>query len=191
MGMAIAYISLSVVDIFAIYNEIRSVVFTSLNLERAAMVIEAFVAGGGVSIPTPMDVSRHERIFLPPESIDIEVFRTVSQTGCSMEDLHKLREVFAGEHFMVTCSEGVGPSIVLHSKATEQEVLRAMLVWGYAKVGWKEGQGSMREGATLELLKQAMAKSRSVEESFRDFLCAKGWNLKHLVFGKIKRRTDW
>jgi hypothetical protein len=197
VGMALAYIFLSVVDVFAIYNEIRSVVFTTLNLERAAFVVRGFVEGGKAALPLPFAVSRLERIFLAPKSLDPAIFRTVSQTGCSLEQLHRLREAFGAEKFMVTWGRGVGPSIVLHADAREPDVLRALLVWSYfvdaakARPPAHEHGEQGEEGWALELLSAALAKAREGEQGLMEGLVERGWDVKHFVFGKIKNRTDW
>lgn len=207
--MAVAYIALSSVDVFAIYNEIRSVVFSSLNLERGAMVANAYVAGQG--IPAPNEVSKKERIFFNPEAIDTAIFRTVSQTGCSLEDMHRLRrEAFVNEKFLITWSPLKGASIVLHDKANHNDILRALLAWAYFMNSWQEeeklrkgprrkiktGAISPEEEAAererlFSLLKQAHEKARREEDSFIQALGAKGWDMRHTVFGKIKKRTDW
>lgn len=197
LAMGVAYLTLSVVDVVAIYNEIRSVVFTSLNLERGALIIRQFVEGGAAAIPAPQQVSRIERIFLNPRSIDAgRVFRTVSQTGCSMDEVQRVREVFDREPYMVTLSASMGPSIVLHAKAKDDDILRALLVWGYLREKWEQQQPPPAEGSGssswhLRLVREAYEKARSVDDGFREALAARGWDVKHMVFGKIKARTEW
>lgn len=226
VGMAVAYILLSCVDVFAIYNEIRSVVFSSLNLERGAMVVKAFVRKGREGVLNPNEASREERIFWNPASIDTSIFRTVSQTGCSLEELHKVREAFSlvekkeggreggveGEkHFLVTWSPTVGASIVLHTGANQRDILRALLTWAYFEEAWKEGgveegqkqkqrqawsmeeekEEDQRQERALVMLKSAHAKAKETEECFLEALTNKGWDMRHTVFGKIKKRTEW
>lgn len=198
---------------FAIYNEIRSVVFSSLNLERGAIVARAFVHGGASgpeAVPTPHEVSRQERIFLDPEAIDTSIFRTVSQTGCSLEELHRLREgAFADEMFLLSWSPGVeGTSIVLHDKAGAHDILRALLTWAVFVEAWpgteaaeaarrawrqqEEGEvAAVRERLVYGLLRDAHKRARALERPFTEALQARGWDLRHFVFGRIKRRTDW
>lgn len=140
-GMGVAYIALSTVDVFAIYNEIRSVVFSTLNLERGAIVARAYVQAGAnatTAVPTPHAVSRQERIFLNPEAIDPAIFRTVSQTGCSLDELHQLRAgAFGDEKFLLSWSPGPeGTSIVLHDKAGAHDILRALLTWAIFVEAW-------------------------------------------------------
>lgn len=147
VGMAVAYIALSCVDVFAIYNEIRSVVFSSLNLERGAMVVQGFARQGPEGVPTPNQASQKERIFWNPASIDLGIFKTVSQTGCSLEELHEIREVFSGpvgqeKHFLCTWSSSRGASIVLHTAATHHDILRALLTWAYFQKTWAEGSAA-------------------------------------------------
>jgi hypothetical protein len=201
LGMALAYILFSVVDVFAIYNEIRAVVFTSLNLERSSLVVRGFVATGATGIPTPNEVSRIERIFLAPAGISYDLFRTPSRTGCSLGQLQRLQRVFDKELFMVTYSAEVGVSILLHNKARDPDILKSLLVWGYFKKeceALREGAGAGAGGAPMpsdeqgaEMLGRAYSKAQSVEETFRDFLAGKGWDVKHMVFGRIKHRTEW
>lgn len=227
VGMGVAYILLSCVDVFAIYNEIRSVVFSSLNLERGAMVVKAFVRKGREGVLNPNEASREERIFWNPASIDTSIFRTVSQTGCSLEELHKVREAFSSEggkeggkeaekHFLVTWSPTVGASIVLHTNANQHDILRALLTWAYFEDAWKEGgqkgeggqkekkqkqrqawsveeekEEGQRQERALVMLKAAHQRAKETEEGFLQALAKKGWDMRHTVFGKIKKRTEW
>ncbi len=79
MSIGFIYVLLTVLDIFAIYREIRSVVFTMLNYERASIVIDDFVLADGM-LPSlkssPSKVAMREHVFLPSRSIP-NVFRTV------------------------------------------------------------------------------------------------------------------
>lgn len=213
LAMGVAYLTLSCVDIVAIYNEIRSVVFTSLNLERGALIIRSFVRQGPSGVPTPQKVSRQERIFLNPRSIHANaLFRTVSQTGCSMDQVQQFRTLFADEAFMVTCSPAAGPCIVLHARAKDDDILRALLVWGHLRSRWEgEGHDEDEDGkphadpttpllaghkpsdaaSILAMVQEAYEHAKGGEEGFRAALVARGWDLKHMVFGKIKSRTEW
>lgn len=153
-------------------------------------------------------------------SIDPSIFRTVSQTGCPLDELHSLRAAaFADERFLLAWSPGKeGTSIVLHDKAGAHDILRALLTWAVfveawpgteeaerARRVWKrcvsKGRGGGEEEEEAEmgrvrervfgLLRDAHKRARALEKPFHAALEAQGWDLRHFVFGKIKRRTDW
>jgi len=196
LGMAMAYIGFSVIDVFAIYNEIRSVVFTSLNLERTEMVSTIFVREGADCLPTPNEVAKKERIFLNPKAINYRVFRTASMTGCDMMTLSLVREVFKGEDFLVTYGRGVGLSIILHSRGSEGDILKAVLVWVLVREEMRRrgggGEEKMMETATLiEVLTRAQKQATASIGVMKDRLQSRGWDVKHMVFGRIKHRTEW
>lgn len=192
VGMAIAYIFLSVIDVFAIYNEIRSVVFKSLNLERTQIVINKFVSGEP-ALPTPYDVSRSERIFLNPEHINYSIFKTISQTGCSIEEIKESQEIFVNEKYLVTNSAEGGPVIVLHVNAKEHDILKSILVLNYLKEDMnKISQSAHPDGHIVgRQLGSAQARADANFENFEKELHANGWDTKHLLFGKIRCRTEW
>ncbi len=78
-SMGCTYLFLSLLDICVIYREIRSVVFTLLNYERASIVIDDFVVAGGILLSnksSPPKVSMREHVFLPSRNIP-SIFRTV------------------------------------------------------------------------------------------------------------------
>ncbi len=106
LSIGCMYLSLTVLDIFAIYHEICSVVFTMLNYERASIVIDDFVAANGMlpsSKSSPSKVAMREYVFLPSRSIP-NVFRTVGSLlshhpigFCFCEFLFKFLFKFLGQ----------------------------------------------------------------------------------------------
>ncbi len=92
LSIGCMYLLLTVSDIFAIYHEIRSVIFTILNYERASIVIDDFVAADGMlpsSKSSPPKVAMREHVFLPSRSIP-NIFRTVG----SLLSYHPIRCCF-------------------------------------------------------------------------------------------------
>lgn len=121
----------------------------------------------------------------------------------SLEELHRLREgVFGDEKFLLSWSPGPeGTSIVLHDKAGPNDILRALLTWAIFVEAWggtaaaeaarREGMGEETRQKVFGLLRDAHRRARGLERGFTEALQAKGWDVRHFVFGRIKRRTDW
>ena len=83
-----------------------------------------------------------------------------------------------------------------------EDAERARKVWKRLSKGNKGGKGSEEDEEEEEemgrvrekvfgLLRDAHKRARALEKPFHAALEAQGWDLRHFVFGKIKRRTDW
>lgn len=117
-----SYLVLSSVDIFAIYQEIRSVVFKSLNFERTGIVLRQYIASNGSVVVAPgevgeawpraaqvrprplprvaracFQVAKQERIFRSPKQLDSHCFRLLSE----VLQLTQLSPEQLGEHLAV------------------------------------------------------------------------------------------
>lgn len=106
------WILLQILEIFCMYHEIRSVEFRMLNFERMWSVTDNFVSAvyengintktGNVTadalmsgIPTPGDVARSEKIFLPPEHLARRAiaFGSLGRAKLSPEELGELTKI--------------------------------------------------------------------------------------------------
>ena len=58
-------VALQVLEIFCMYHEIKSVVYKTFNFERMHAVL-GDCEGETLFVPSPEDVARDEKVFLPP-----------------------------------------------------------------------------------------------------------------------------
>lgn len=146
------FLGLSACDLFCTFNEIRSIVFTSLNFERAGIVLERWFRG---EVSSPFDTTFGERLLAPcPLSEDIFVTWSQLPREVDSEEVQRSIEAFAGERFLVLLSarprpsplerrqrncfivEGgrekapvlVRPRVLLREEATHVDVFRALVV---------------------------------------------------------------
>jgi hypothetical protein len=147
LSIGCAYVLLSSIDIFAIYHEIRSVVFTMLNYERSYLLACDHVSTTTSTTTTssstadnnssssisssdersrPPGISRRENIFLSSK-LAPEVFRTVSATGIGGAQLDQLAKVFAHERYLLCYTPQRGLSVVLRRRASGPDILKSLL----------------------------------------------------------------
>ncbi|GJD08392.1 Protein root UVB sensitive 6 [Galdieria sulphuraria] len=126
-----AYSFLSVLDIYAIYKELRAVQFRTLNYERSSMIVDYFVRRGYV--PRPDEVSQRENIFLGPRYDVRSMFASLSDAVSCPQELNSLIKIFKGEQFMVTRGWNGQYRIVLREHARNGDILRALLTLGFLK----------------------------------------------------------
>jgi hypothetical protein len=144
LSIGCAYVLLSSIDIFAIYHEIRSVVFTMLNYERSYLLACDHVGTASSTTTSsttdsnsssissseersrPPGISRRENIFLSSK-LAPEVFRTVSATGIGGAQLDQLARVFAHERYLLCYTAHRGLSVVLRRRASGHDILKSLL----------------------------------------------------------------
>ena len=188
------YFLLTALDIFGIYMELRQVVFRTVNAERSHVVIQHFLKKG--SCLPPSDVSPKERIFLKPRHESAIRLSSIAKAARNPDELNVLLKVFKREHFMVTTprSPAGGPCrVVLRKDATNEDVLRAMLMAGYVQDTIKRRNGKSPVNAEEEenILRSAMRNANRNFPSFMKGLKEAGWNTDNLLFSTLKRRGFW
>jgi len=166
-NVLITYFILQVFEIFCLFRQIRGVEFTVMNFERMTKVIESFCDGvdyigfGSINgnspkmnstsiIPTPGEMARNERIFLPPHHLRRRTlaFGSLGRTKLNPEELSKLMEIFFNERYMLVVGENTknphkrkgffqetsqeektqqGCHIILHEEASNLDVMKSTL----------------------------------------------------------------
>lgn len=189
-----AYSLLTLLDVFGIYMELRQVVFRSLNAERSSIIINR-VLKDGVFL-SPSQVSPRESIFLKPKHQNWVRLSSIAKAGQSPEELDMLLRVFRRERFMVSTPGGkaIGPCrLVLRNDATNEDVLRAMLLVGHVQRELRNR--SSQEALTMEETERLLRNARGLtKRSFPWFLGGlkeHGWNVDNLLFSTMKRRGYW
>jgi hypothetical protein len=162
------YFVLQVLEIFCLFRQIRGVEYQVMNFERMARVIESFIDSVDgqdyvdsindsaskknftINIPTPGEMARKERIFLPPHHLRRRTlaFGSLGRAKLNPEELSKLMEMFANERYMLVVGENTkdphnrkgffqkssdeeiiqqGCHIVLHEEASNLDVMKSIL----------------------------------------------------------------
>lgn len=164
------YFVLQILEIFCLFRQIRGIEYTVMNFERMAKVIESFcevVEEGNyigersvneslkkknitAMVPTPGELARKERIFMPPNHLNRRTlaFGSLGRAKLNPEELSKLIELFANEKYMLIVGENIknphyrkgffkkssreeriqqGCHIVLHEEASNLDVMKSTL----------------------------------------------------------------
>mmetsp|Transcript_6317 Transcript_6317/g.15655 ORF Transcript_6317/g.15655 Transcript_6317/m.15655 type:complete len:593 (-) Transcript_6317:67-1845(-) len=165
------YFIFQLMEIFCLFQQIQGVEYKVMNFERMTKVIESFCDGvdnrdyigttpinGGskepsstVIIPTPGEVARSERIFLPPHHLRRRMlaFGSLGRAKLNPEELSKLMGLFGAERYMLVVGKNLkrsnsrtgffrkktseeekiqqGCHIVLHEEASNLDVMKSTL----------------------------------------------------------------
>jgi len=108
------WISLQILEIMFMYQEIRSVVFRKLNFERLSMLVDMFVTTYEEELqiakdkdynilPSPDDMAKTEHLFLPPKHLSrrANAFGSVGRAKLSPDELTQLQIIFAKEKYLL------------------------------------------------------------------------------------------
>jgi len=183
-----AYCLLSLLDIGAIYQEIRVIVFRTLNPQRTGLVVDEFATEG--RIPSPYEISQRERIMTQPLiGADGVTFGGLLDVADTRDELARYFEIFEKENFIIGCKQKKGKKchgkqckIVLNEGIRSKDVLRSMLALSYLR--------HVKE-VTFDTIADAHARSKEEFTAFCERAQAAGWNLDQLLYGTLRKRCKW
>ncbi|CAM9864140.1 unnamed protein product, partial [Heterosigma akashiwo] len=188
--LALAYLGCSAVELFAIYREIRAVVFRTLNHERTLLAAERFLQGGcaPAAAPTPEALAAAEPIFLPSRFRAKRNFATVTETGLADAALQRCHNASRAPPPWRPCArpEGLRPTVLLHADAGNEDVLKALFALSAAQRARAAGAPSFEAACEA-----AAAAAREHFPAFAAGLWARGWNEKFFLYKDLKKRTSW
>lgn len=108
------WISLQILEILFMYQEIRSVVFRKLNFERLWTMADRYVSHYNENpnvdkteiqsiLPTPEEMASNEHLFLPPKYLArrANAFGSLGRAKLSPSEMDQLRTIFAKEKFLL------------------------------------------------------------------------------------------
>eukprot|EP00559_Dactyliosolen_fragilissimus_P000931 CAMPEP_0184856384 /NCGR_PEP_ID=MMETSP0580-20130426/1572_1 /TAXON_ID=1118495 /ORGANISM="Dactyliosolen fragilissimus" /LENGTH=670 /DNA_ID=CAMNT_0027351385 /DNA_START=274 /DNA_END=2286 /DNA_ORIENTATION=+ len=147
------WITLQIIEIFCMYKEIRSVVFSMLNFERMWSVVDRFVSAipssspslpysydestsstststTQIDIPTPEEIAQSERIFLPPTHLSRRAiaFGSPGRALLDPDELQTLMTIFRKDKFMLVVGENIKHS--KHAKSNDgQQLSSSSMSW--------------------------------------------------------------
>jgi len=194
VGMGLAYVILSSLDIFAIYQEIKSVCFKFLNVERTGIVASHYAKENmyrfvDVELPTPAETAKMETLFLSaPYLKSPRVFSTFSRAELGADHMKLLFSIYQEKPYMLVFEdETCRPKIILHKDATEGETLRSLLAFHAARLRLeREGYANQEQ-----VLRDVEAWCDVHLAPFTERLRRQGWHSEKFMFSAIRRRASW
>uniref|UniRef100_A0A7S2ZP82 Uncharacterized protein n=1 Tax=Rhodosorus marinus TaxID=101924 RepID=A0A7S2ZP82_9RHOD len=183
-----AFTVLSLLDIAAIHQELRVVVFRNLNPQRTGLIVDEYTSKG--TMPTPHTISRRERIMLRPLiGEDGVTFTGLLEIVTTKDEWRRYMEIFRKEKFLIGCKSKKGKpcpgkqcKIVIHEDARSRDILRSMLTLGYLR---------QEKAVTFETISEAKGKADQEIRPFLDAAKSAGWNTEQLLYSTLKRRCSW
>jgi hypothetical protein len=193
-----AYAGFAVVHLAANWRSMECVQFSFFNKQRLAIALQHVF--DGKPVPSPKDVSKEERIILPPwvgyQGRVARVGAPVAKAVSSAEQFQAARKVFKGERFVMTRARGGKVSVLLHVDASSNDSVRAFYTLQQflrhervrsdprrvASLGDEEYEGIMRDSLS------------SMRSSIRMFLAQcrnAGWNTSQMLVNDSPVRALW
>lgn len=178
-----AYGLLAAVHIAANWKSVQCVQFSFFNKQRASVLIDSHLENK--EMPTPLLVSKTERIILPPwkgYEPHIRIGAPVAEAVSTSRELRNAIRQCRGERFLIL-SKPHGPvDILLHEKATSKDALRAYYTVKRFIQNTNGSKGSLADSLTF------------MKRNIRDFerSCERaGWDLRHMLLTNNASRTSW
>lgn len=199
-ALLIAYGCFAVVHLAANWRSMECVCFSFFNKQRLGIALQREFAGEGV--PTPLEVSRSERIYLPPSpwggyqaklvSMGVRV-RTAVYSG---DQFREAQAMFKGEKFVITRSKRGKLQVLLRRDAKVEDNARAFytvqkFLYDANVQSEAGGVARMSEVEYSDAMKKSV---KSMKTGFRAFLSkcrASGWNTSQMLLDDSTIRADW
>ena len=147
--MVVAFVFMSMLDIFCIHKEIRSVIFNSLNFERTGLVLQSIFdristapatakadssSDKAATIITPSEVAEREELLMP-YSVSERIFTTWSGVSSRVSPRHlqaSFELFYPNQRFCIVLYRSRGgqlvPQVLLRKEATGADIFRALVV---------------------------------------------------------------
>jgi hypothetical protein len=186
-----AFASVSVAHLFSVYKEIKGIRLSTLNRQRAHMLIKTYLADGRV--PDLANGNRNERIANRPwldslHAPNIDLGARLHECAPDAEALAYLLRMYKNERYLFTY-EGTRLKIVLRNDATSHDALKAFLQADYF---WEEYKKvGVREDRNRALLEDSYRFANRKFDSFVRDANSKGWRTTSVLLRPIGRRAAW
>jgi hypothetical protein len=195
-----AYGAFTVAHLAANAYSMRCVQFLFMNRQRLALCFEAMFEGRPT--PTPADVSKLERIILPPwigfEGNAVEIGSRVTTAVSSVSQLQDAVTAFKGERFVVTRSTGGKLHVMLRRNASSEDSARAYYVVQKLRLSTgctsKNGTANIASMPPADYDKAVKAAVTDMRHNFGRFMksCrASGWTTDRFLLEDSTVRVDW
>jgi Vitamin B6 photo-protection and homoeostasis len=262
------YVILQVLEIFLLFQEVRSVQFNVMNFERMAQVVETFcdatdadnveddggfitnatigtivVNGAGTKavkrdiedtttskqlpqslrshgrqlVPSPKDIAKKERIFLPPKHLRRRAlaFGSMGRAKLNPTELSRLLQIFSRDRYVLIVGENIknphskvgilsktsteeriqqNCHIVLHEEATNLDILKSTLaLFLLRRKLVASGRGpEIRSSDCWDLLEEVCRDTDRLFPLLLKQLSLQGWaSPNRFMFGRVHQRAFW
>lgn len=209
------YLVLQAFELWCLYHEIMAVEFRVLNFERLVQLVTAYI--DDQPLPTPQEMARTEKIFLPPKHLTRRAiaFGSMGRAKLSPEELVKLLQLFRKERFLLVVGPNVKNSkrrrllfsnqdypppeeqchIVLHTDATNVDIVKSTLALcllrkALASQGYQDVD--LRSSDCMELVQRCYQEADAMFPSLLKSMQVAGWAPPaRFMFGRVTRRAEW
>ncbi|VEU41597.1 unnamed protein product [Pseudo-nitzschia multistriata] len=238
------YFMLQILEIFCLYRQIRGVEYKVMNFERMTKVVGSFLdvvddtdcttaksntnstvtekkKNPDILIPSPSEIARNERIFLPPKHLRRRTlaFGSLGRTKLNPEELSKLLELFANERYILVVGENTkNPQkrhkilqkdreeekvqqschIVLHEKASNLDIVKSTLAILtlrrklLAQHRVNRNTESLRSSDCWAILEEVRSSTDRLFPLLLKQLSLQGWaSPSRSMFGRVSWRASW
>ena len=214
------YIALQLLEVYCIYHMIASVEFKVLNFERLVQVVQSFVesqsVGGLVGIPSPQEMARTEKIFLPPKHLARRniAFGSLGRARLAPDELELLIDIFQNERFILVVGADVknksrqswlapqSPEIilqenchiVLHADANNVDIVKATLALSLLRqrLLQKDPNHKWRSRECVEDIQNACDEAEQRFPLLLRVMSTEGWAPPaRFMFGRVTMRAEW
>ena len=209
--MCIAFIVMSIMDIYCIHKEIRSVIFNSLNFERTGLILRSVFSGSGYVV-TPMEVAEKEELLLP-YTVSEHIFATWSSLSkeVSGQLLQSCFDIFGpDEKFCIVLhydrKDRLVPQVLLRRDATSMDIFRSLVVthrvlytyetnhdshFAAEAVGGASALNELRQSQLLSLVTEAKAYETNNSQELLKSMNRAGWDVSTFMYGAVGQRVEW
>lgn len=179
-----AYTLLAGVHIAANLKSVQCVQFSFFNKQRASILIESHLKG--LHIPSPYDVSHHEKIVLPPWrgfEPSVKVGVGVKEAKLTPARFAQAVDLFKGERFLIFTHPGSNEvDIMLRDNASTNDSLRAYYTVKKYMMSTHPSQEELY-GALKYMKKNMPSFERLAEKA--------GWDTRHMLLVDGQARVSW
>jgi len=209
------YLILQAIELFCLYHEIRAVEFRVLNFERLVQLVVAFT--DDEPLPTPQEMAKTEKIFLPPKHLKRRAiaFGSMGRAKMNPNELSELLGIFQKERFLLVVGPNVKNSnrrrlflssqmypppeeqchIVLHTDATNIDIVKSTLALSLLRKALASPDYQdmdLRSSDCMELVENCYLEADRMFPSFLKSMQVAGWAPPaRFMFGRVTMRAEW
>lgn len=178
------YSVLAGIHIAANWKSVQCVQFSFFNKQRASILIESHL--DGKKMPNPYEVSKAEKIVMPPwRGFEpwVRMGVSVKDAGMNSESLNTAMRICKGERFLIVSQkQGSKVRVLLRDNATAEDALRAYFT---VKKYVRSAERSTKE------LEEALKFMRKNIKSFERASVKAGWDLRHMNITDGQYKVWW
>jgi Vitamin B6 photo-protection and homoeostasis len=206
------YIALQCSELILIYRMIRAVEYRVLNFERMIQLIDKFVSAKmkneSLNLPTPAEMARSEKIFLPPAHLNrrANAFGSLRRAKLEPDELTELINIFNYDKFLLVVGQNVknrksflsrdtvpgeNCHVVLHANATSVDIVKSTLALSILRRFLIELPYSVRSRDCYNEIRKANDLCDKWFPSFLKKMSTQGWAPARFMFGRVTMRAVW